>query len=145
MNQAVYNTKGIITEIQRFSVHDGPGIRTIVFLKGCPLRCKWCCNPETQVMDSQPILEAGQSKIVGKVVSVAEIMEEVKKDSIYYRRSGGGITLSGGEVLAQPSFAKAILEACNTAGINTAIETSGFASLKQSNHSFLLSTCSYMM
>ena len=130
MNQAVYNTKGIITEIQRFSVHDGPGIRTIVFLKGCPLRCKWCCNPETQVMDSQPILEAGQSKIVGKVVSVAEIMEEVKKDSIYYRRSGGGITLSGGEVLAQPSFAKAILEACNTAGINTAIETSGFASFE---------------
>ena len=130
MNQAVYNTKGIITEIQRFSVHDGPGIRTIVFLKGCPLRCKWCCNPETQVMDSQPILEAGQSKIVGKVVSVAEIMDEVKKDSIYYRRSGGGITLSGGEVLAQPSFAKAILEACNTAGINTAIETSGFASFE---------------
>ncbi|QIB70224.1 glycyl-radical enzyme activating protein [Aminipila butyrica] len=130
MNQAVYNTKGIITEIQRFSVHDGPGIRTLVFLKGCPLKCKWCCNPETQDMDCQPIVEAGEPKIVGKTVSVAEIMSEVKKDSIYYRRSGGGITLSGGEVLAQPGFAKAILEACNTAGINTAIETSGFASFE---------------
>lgn len=128
MNQTLYNTKGVITEIQRFSVHDGPGIRTLVFLKGCPLRCKWCCNPETQDMESQKVIASGDPKIVGKTVTVAEIMQEVKKDSIYYRRSGGGITLSGGEVLAQPEFARAILEACSTAGINTAVETSGFAS-----------------
>ncbi|QAT43401.1 glycyl-radical enzyme activating protein [Aminipila luticellarii] len=130
MNQTLYNTRGIITEIQRFSVHDGPGIRTLVFLKGCPLRCKWCCNPETQVMESQNVMDSGDPKIVGKTVTVAEIMEEVRKDSIYYRRSGGGITLSGGEVLAQPDFARAILEACSTAGINTAIETSGFANFE---------------
>lgn len=130
MNQAIYNTKGIITEIQRFSVHDGPGIRTLVFLKGCPLKCKWCCNPETQVMECQTFMGSGNPKIVGKVATVAEIIDEVKKDSIYYRRSGGGITLSGGEVLAQPEFARAILEVCNTAGINTAIETSGFASFE---------------
>lgn len=130
MNRALYDVKGIITEIQKFSVHDGPGIRTLVFLKGCPLRCKWCCNPETQIMESQTLMENGKSKAVGREVSVAEIMDEVRKDSIYYRRSGGGVTLSGGEVLVQPNFARAILEACNMTGINTAMETSGFASFE---------------
>jgi glycyl-radical enzyme activating protein family len=130
MNRTLYDMKGIITEIQKFSVHDGPGIRTLVFLKGCPLRCKWCCNPETQIMESQTLMENGKSKVVGREVTVAEIMDEVRKDSIYYRRSGGGVTLSGGEVLAQPDFARAILEVCNMTGINTAMETSGFASFE---------------
>lgn len=128
MNQTLYNTKGIITEIQRFSVHDGPGIRTTVFFKGCPLRCKWCCNPETQEIQSQTFIEGGQAKMIGEEITVAEVMDEVKKDNIYYRRSGGGLTLSGGEALAQPTFARYILEACNISGINTAIETTGFAS-----------------
>ncbi|HWQ77299.1 MAG TPA: glycyl-radical enzyme activating protein [Anaerovoracaceae bacterium] len=130
MNHEVFGVTGIITEIQKFSVHDGPGIRTLVFLKGCPLRCKWCCNPETQIRASQTFMENGKPRTVGREVSVREIMDEVRKDSIYYRRSGGGITLSGGEVLAQPDFARAILEACNMSGINTALETSGFASFE---------------
>ncbi|MCG8485231.1 MAG: radical SAM protein, partial [Clostridia bacterium] len=119
--------KGIITEIQRFSVHDGPGIRTLVFLKGCPLRCQWCSNPETQEKECQTLTRQGKVETVGKEVTVKTIIHEVLKDNIYYRRSGGGITLSGGEPLFQPDFAKALLQGCKDTGINTAIETTGFA------------------
>lgn len=119
--------KGIITEIQRFSVHDGPGIRTLVFLKGCPLRCQWCSNPETQEKECQTLTRQGKVETVGKEVTVKTIIHEVLKDNIYYRRSGGGITLSGGEPLFQPDFAKALLHGCKDTGINTAIETTGFA------------------
>lgn len=121
------NIKGRIFDIQKYSIHDGPGIRTIVFLKGCPLRCKWCCNPEGQEFDIQEMDFAGKRKIVGRDVTVAEILDEVKKDLPYYIRSGGGLTLSGGECLCQPEFATALLFAAKNLGISTAIETTGFA------------------
>ena len=95
------NAKGRIFDIQKYSIHDGPGIRTIVFLKGCALRCRWCCNPESQEFDVQ--------------------------DRFYYVRSGGGLTLSGGESLLQPDFAPHLLRATKELEINTAIETTGFA------------------
>ncbi len=118
---------GRIFDIQRFSTHDGPGVRTIVFLKGCPLRCRWCCNPESQEYDIQSMLTKGNYKTVGKDVTVKEVLDEVLKDRPYYRRSGGGLTLSGGECLWQPDFALALLEEARENGINTAIETTAFA------------------
>lgn len=121
-------TKGRIFDIQRFSVHDGPGVRTIIFLKGCFLRCRWCCNPESQHYEIETMTMNGKEKIVGRDVTVAEVMEILERDRIYYRRSGGGVTLSGGECLAQPDFAAALLRACHERGINTAIETTGFSS-----------------
>lgn len=121
------DVKGRIFDIQKYSIHDGPGIRTIVFLKGCPLRCKWCCNPEGQKYDIQNMLFAGKDKTVGRDVTVSEVMEEVMRDLPYYLRSGGGLTLSGGECLAQPEFGRALLSAAKSAGISTAIETTGFA------------------
>ncbi len=121
------NITGRIFDIQRFSIHDGPGIRTIVFLKGCRLRCRWCCNPESQEYDIQTMMVQGKSKIIGKDVTVSEVMSEIVNDIPYYRRSGGGVTLSGGEALNQPEFAVALLKACHDYGINTAIETTSFA------------------
>ncbi len=118
---------GRIFDIQRFSIHDGPGIRTIIFLKGCRLRCRWCCNPESQEYDIQTMMVQGKPKIIGRDVTVSEVMSEIVKDLPYYRRSGGGVTLSGGEALLQPEFAVALLQACQEYGINTAIETAGFA------------------
>ena len=121
------DVKGRIFDIQKYSIHDGPGIRTIVFLKGCPLRCKWCCNPEGQKFEIQEMSFAGKKKIVGKDVTVREVLDEVKKDMPYYMRSGGGLTLSGGECLGQPEFAVALLASAKNVGITTAIETTGFA------------------
>ncbi len=120
------DTKGRIFDIQKYSIHDGPGIRTIVFLKGCALRCRWCCNPEGQSYEFENMLFAGKNKLIGRDVTVREVMEEIKKDMPYYARSGGGVTLSGGEALLQPAFAIALLRACHDVGINTAIETTGF-------------------
>lgn len=119
--------KGRIFDIQKFSVHDGPGIRTIVFLKGCPLRCKWCCNPESQSRAIQVMMVAGEEKIMGRDVTVEEVMEEVVKDMPHFRRSQGGLTLSGGECLMQPEFSSALLQAAHAYGISTAIETTAFA------------------
>ena len=84
--------KGRSFDIQRFSVHDGPGVRTIVFLKGCALRCRWCCNPESQEYAIQEMVQDGKTKTVGRDVTVAEVLEQVKRDMPYYRRSGGGVT-----------------------------------------------------
>ncbi len=123
----INNIRGRIFDIQKYSVHDGPGIRTIVFLKGCAFRCKWCCNPESQEYGIQTMNIDGKEKIVGRDVTVGEVMEEVVKDFPYYRRSGGGLTLSGGESLLQPEFAVALLKACKDYGINTAMESTGFA------------------
>ncbi|WP_413113861.1 glycyl-radical enzyme activating protein [Thaumasiovibrio sp. DFM-14] len=163
-------TTGTVFNIQKFSVHDGPGIRTTVFLKGCPLRCKWCSNPESQtfspsvLFDKNKCIECGlcinactkgamsrdknkkvdTSKCVGcgecanvcptkalilsgKKMTVAEVIDEVKKDVIHYRRSSGGMTLSGGEPLAQPEFTEALLRSAKANGIHTAIETTGLA------------------
>ena len=124
------SVRGRIFDIQRFSTHDGPGIRTIVFLKGCALRCRWCCNPESQSYDIEQMYQNGKYKTIGRNVTVGEVIEEVIKDRPYYRRSGGGLTLSGGESLLQPEFAVALLKAAKQNGINTAIETTGFADIE---------------
>ncbi len=121
------STKGRIFDIQKFSVHDGPGIRTIVFLKGCVLRCRWCCNPESQEYKIQEMNQNGKIKTIGRDVTVGEVLDEVEKDRIYFRRSGGGLTLSGGESMCQPDFAEALLQEAHERGINTAIETTACA------------------
>ena len=123
----ILNVSGRIFDIQKFSVHDGPGIRTIVFLKGCALRCKWCCNPESQIFDIQTMMENGKPKTVGRDVTVDEVLRIVKQDMPYYRRSGGGMTLSGGEMLCQSDFAYALLRGAKENAINTAVETTGFS------------------
>lgn len=162
--------RGIIFNIQRFSVHDGPGIRTIVFLKGCPLRCQWCANPESQARKpvltfnasncigcrecegacplgaisfgagDHPIIDrnlcdgcglcvaaccTGALRFEGYWTTVAEVLKEVEKDEAFYKNSGGGITLSGGEALLQAGFAYALLAAGKEEGLHTAVETTG--------------------
>ena len=125
--EAYWNTKGRIFDIQRYSIHDGNGIRTIVFLKGCVLRCRWCCNPESQEYDIQTMMVQGKPKVIGRDVTVAEVMKTVEKDRQYYWRTGGGLTLSGGESLCQPEFATALLQAAQESGFSTAMESMGCA------------------
>ena len=119
--------KGRVFDVQKYSIHDGPGIRTIVFLKGCVLRCRWCCNPESQEYDIQTMMVQGKPKVIGRDVTVAEVMKTVEKDRQYYWRTGGGLTLSGGESLCQPEFATALLQAAQESGISTAMESMGCA------------------
>lgn len=120
--------RGRIFDLQRFSVHDGPGIRTIVFLKGCMFRCRWCCNPEGQEYEPVTLKEkSGRDRLAGEDVTAGEIMQIVAQDAPYYARSGGGLTLSGGEMLLQPDFAHALLSLAQQMGINTAVETTGYA------------------
>ena len=121
--EAYRQTKGRIFDIQKFSIHDGDGIRTIVFLKGCVLRCRWCCNPESQEYAIQTMKVLGESKIIGQDVTVDEVMEIVEQDRPYYYRSGGGLTLSGGESLCQPEFSRDLLRGAKERGINTAMES----------------------
>lgn len=124
---SIYDTKGRIFNIQRFSVHDGPGIRTIVFFKGCYMRCAWCCNPESQSYEIQKMIENGKEKVVGYEVTVDQILPELLADENFYRRSDGGVTLSGGEFLAQPQFALDLLKACKENGLHTAVESTANA------------------
>lgn len=166
---------GYVFNVQLFSVHDGPGIRTLVFLKGCPLRCLWCSNPESQsprpelafnknkcigTAECERCLAACQPRaiskkddkieinreictnclqcaevcpskalnIYGKLMTVEEVLKAAEEDSVFYNRSGGGITLSGGEPLFQPEFTLAILSEAKRRGLDTAMETCGFAS-----------------
>jgi len=123
-------TTGRIFNIQRYSIHDGGGIRTIVFFKGCLLRCRWCCNPESQnyeiekmVYPKEEFKEEIKEEIVGKDITVAEVITMVERDRAYYRRSGGGLTLSGGEALVQADFARDLLQAAKEIGIHTAMES----------------------
>lgn len=125
--QDLLQVKGRIFDIQRYSIHDGPGIRTIVFLKGCVLRCRWCCNPESQNGEIETMMVDGKEKIIGRDVTVEEVMETVEKDRAYYARSKGGMTLSGGESLCQPDFASALLQTAKQRGIHTAMESMGCA------------------
>lgn len=122
-----FNVTGRIFDIQRYSIHDGVGIRTIVFFKGCALRCRWCCNPESQSREIETMIVNGKKKIMGKDVTVKEVLETVRRDMPYYTRSNGGLTLSGGECLLQPEFAKALLQGAKDMGVSTAIESTGFA------------------
>ncbi|MBD5551156.1 MAG: glycyl-radical enzyme activating protein [Lachnospiraceae bacterium] len=121
------SVSGRIFDIQRYSIHDGVGVRTIVFLKGCALRCRWCCNPESQEYEIQTMIMNGKPKTVGRDVTVKEVMDVVKRDMPYYGRSDGGLTLSGGESLLQPEFAAELLKASKEMGINTAMESMGYA------------------
>lgn len=126
LDREYLKTTGRIFDIQKFSVHDGPGIRTIVFLKGCAFRCRWCCNPESQEFQVQTLHRNGKDEIMGRDVTVEEVMDEVLKDRQHFYRSGGGLTLSGGECLLQPDFASHLLLAAKLSGINTAIESTAF-------------------
>lgn len=129
---------GCVADIQRASIHDGPGIRTTVFLKGCPLNCVWCHNPECISYEPQILVYpekcigcgmcdkgcySGARVVCGKEMTVEEVMKQILLDKDYYGEEGG-VTISGGEPLAQRDFLDALLEACRKEGIQTAIETS---------------------
>ncbi len=115
-----------IFNIQRFSIHDGPGIRTTVFFQGCPLQCSWCHNPEgiPQHIESKGRY-APQSSI--KKYSIDELLDEILKDKVFYEESGGGVTFSGGEPLMQTEFLLEILKKLKEEGIHTTVDTSGYA------------------
>ncbi|MBF4695266.1 radical SAM protein [Fusibacter sp. Q10-2] len=119
-----------IFNIQKFSVHDGPGIRTTLFFKGCPLRCNWCHNPESQSYAQEFILtKSGKSEAVGKQYTIAQLVKELEKDQIFYEQSGGGVTLSGGEVMTQNmDYIEALAKKLNQVGISVWIDTCGEAS-----------------
>lgn len=115
---------GRVLRIERSSIHDGDGLRTVVFLKGCPMRCAWCSTPESQEF-CQEVSQDGKT-VYGRKMTVGEVMAEVRKDSLFYFMSGGGMTLSGGEILGQPAFTKELLRQACQEGISTAVETSLF-------------------
>jgi pyruvate formate lyase activating enzyme len=125
----------LIFDIRRYTIHDGPGIRTTVFFKGCPLHCLWCHNPESresgvgQVLVSRVLDGKNFEKklTVGSWRSAVEIMREIDKDAIFYEESGGGVTFSGGEPLMQAEALQELLELCSQKGYHTAIDTSGHA------------------
>ncbi|ANK58894.1 pyruvate formate lyase-activating protein [Loigolactobacillus backii] len=121
--------QGLIFNIQKFSLNDGPGIRTVVFFKGCPLRCQWCANPESQSGRQELMYDEqkGEQTTVGEYKTVAEVMAVIKQDQVFYDESGGGVTFSGGEVLFQAPFAIELAKAIKAAGINLACETTGYA------------------
>lgn len=169
------SVKGIIFDIQKFALHDGPGIRTVIFIKGCPLSCTWCCNPESQnpkpqlaylaekctfcgscesvcpndvhaidgshhtvqfdlcktngrCIDNCP---AHALKIYGWETDTGTIVKEINKDKAYFNKSGGGLTLSGGEAMMQFDFAMSLLSKAKESGIHTCLETCGFAKKEQ--------------
>lgn len=132
------NQTGIIFDVKRFAVHDGPGIRTTVFFKGCPLNCQWCHNPESRHPRPERLQMNGYHRcarwlrtpdpgVVGKEVSADECLREVEKDVVFYDQSGGGVTFSGGEPLMQPRFLETLLRGCRERSIHTAVDTSGHA------------------
>lgn len=121
------NEKGMVFNIQKFSINDGPGIRSTIFFCGCPLSCRWCSNPESQNRYRAQALASKDPKLAGCEWTVEEVLAEVEKDRCFYEESGGGITLSGGEVLQQHSFAEALLKEAHKANLHCAAETTGFA------------------
>ena len=118
--------KGRLFNIQKFSINDGPGIRTTVFFKGCPLHCGWCSNPESQNRNAAIADAMEDETYCGRDYSVEEVMAVVRQDIDFYEESGGGMTLSGGEVLQQMDFAIQLIEAAHDEGIHTAVETTGY-------------------
>lgn len=165
--------KALIFNIQKYNMYDGPGIRTLVFFKGCPLRCQWCSNPESQKRGYQVLFKQSQCvhcgacvsacpagvhrisgggkhtidrdaecigcrkceaacpesalAIIGEMKTISELIDTIEEDRPFYETSGGGVTLGGGEVLMQPEAAANLLLVCRQRGINTAIETCGYA------------------
>ncbi|MFC2102237.1 glycyl-radical enzyme activating protein [Bacteroidota bacterium] len=128
-------TNGFIFDIKRFAVHDGPGIRTTIFFKGCPLSCWWCHNPESRDIAPQESIRHlsldnrvfEKSEISGYETSVDDLLELVDRDRIYYEESGGGVTLSGGEPLFQPEFCSELLRSLKKSGFHTSLDTTGYA------------------
>lgn len=116
--------KAVVFEIEKFATHDGPGIRTVVFLKGCPLRCKWCHSPESW----KPQIEHyPDGTVIGREMTSDEVLSEVLKDRDFYEASGGGLTVSGGEPLFRWEFVTELMGKAKEAGLRTAVETSGYA------------------
>ena len=114
----------VVFDVEHFATKEGPGIRTAVFLKGCPLRCMWCHNPESW----NPTVEAyPDGTVIGRERSVGDVLEEVARDKAFYDASGGGLTVSGGEPLYRWKFVRELFARTKAAGISTAIETSGYA------------------
>jgi len=170
----VASATGTVFNIQRYSIDDGPGIRTTVFFKGCPLSCVWCSNPESQNLapelmhrdslckrcyrcvaacpegaisvgpdgveidrdvctvcgDCVEVCPHGAMRITGREMTADEVFDVIERDADFYRDSGGGVTLSGGEVLLQPDFAAALLQRCREAGFHTCVDTAGQGSLE---------------
>jgi len=121
---------GIIFDLKKFAIHDGPGIRTTVFLKGCPLNCQWCHNPEGRKNDPEKILvnnRCSKEECFGREITADELLKDIKKDLVFYEQSGGGVTFSGGEPMNQTEFLYEILFLCKKNNISTAVDTSGFA------------------
>jgi len=162
---------GTVFDIRKYSIHDGPGIRTAVFFKGCPLECHWCHNPEGRgyqpelifrpnrcilcddcltVCPNEAVTRQGDTiridrrrckvsgacaaacnaealQVVGREMTVQQVLTEIEEDTVFYEQSGGGVTFTGGEPLAQPRFLLDLLSACRTRGLHTAVDTSGFA------------------
>jgi pyruvate formate lyase activating enzyme len=124
-----------IFDIKRFALHDGPGIRTTVFFKGCPLRCRWCHNPESHHTDPETYTEQrlvdgkeiSMTRIYGKKVTHTALMAEILKDKVFFMESGGGVTFSGGEPLMQSGALIELLEAAGREGLHRAVDTSGYA------------------
>ena len=121
--------KGLLFNIQKFSLHDGPGIRTVVFFQGCPLACKWCSNPESQRTEPALRGDGPGSRLYSdsRLYSIEETLQICLQDRLFYEESGGGVTLSGGEALTQSAFAAALLDGLRAEHIHTALETSGYA------------------
>ena len=113
-----------VSQIQHFSVNDGEGIRSTVFLSGCPLRCGWCCNPETWTAETKSgRLSGGAEETFGRWLTVEEVMGELERHVLFYRESGGGVTWSGGEPFFFPENLRALAQACARRGISQAAET----------------------
>lgn len=131
--------KGVIFDIKKFAVHDGPGIRTTIFFKGCPMDCWWCHNPESHSTEPETITReifTGSSskacyerkELIGKEITLEEAMVEIMKDQVFYEISSGGVTFSGGEPLLQSEFLLAILKKSKENNLHTTLDTSGCAS-----------------
>lgn len=130
--------KGLIFDIKRYCVNDGPGIRTTLFFKGCPLNCLWCHNPESRLHEIEYVNRKRnlgktvfeEEETIGQWFTVPEVMKELEKDSLFYEESGGGITFSGGEPLMQPGFVANLAKECLSRGWHTSLDTCGYANLK---------------
>jgi len=118
---------GLLFNVQKFSLHDGPGIRTVLFFKGCHLSCRWCSNPEGQRAEICLIADGSKKVPDSRLYSIDEILTICLQDRPFYEESGGGVTFSGGEALTQHEFAAALLQSLHEKGIHTALETSGYA------------------